>query len=84
MEGSSFSATGRGGTATSFVTDYQAIGINPANLGFDTDFHIALGIGEFGYGFYSGALAKDDVRNILFNNEDTIGVAEQEFLAREF
>ncbi|MBK7036245.1 MAG: hypothetical protein IPH42_07860 [Bacteroidetes bacterium] len=84
VEGSSFSATGRGGTATSFVTDYQAIGINPANLGFDTDFHIALGIGEFGYGFYSGALAKDDVRNILFNNEDTIGVAEQEFLAREF
>lgn len=84
VEESSFGATGRGGTATSFVTDYQAIGINPANLGFDTDFHIALGIGEFGYGFYSEALAKKDVRNILFNNEDTIGTAEQELLAREF
>ena len=84
VEESSFSATGRGGTATSFVTDYQAIGINPANLGFDTDFKIALGIGEFGYGLYSEALVKDEVRSILFNNEDTIGPAEQEVLARQF
>ncbi len=29
-----YSATGRAGVATTFVTDYQAIGINPANLGF--------------------------------------------------
>ena len=30
---SNFTATGRGGVATTFATDYQAIGINPANLG---------------------------------------------------
>jgi hypothetical protein len=33
-EMSVYSATGRAGVATTFVTDYQAIGINPANLGF--------------------------------------------------
>ncbi|HVD96753.1 MAG TPA: DUF5723 family protein [Cytophagaceae bacterium] len=31
---STYSATGRAGVATTFATDYQAIGINPANLGF--------------------------------------------------
>ena len=30
-EMSVFSATGRGGVATTFVTDYQSLGINPAN-----------------------------------------------------
>ena len=36
IEGYVSSAAGRGGVATTFVTDYQCIGINPANLGFDT------------------------------------------------
>ena len=31
---SNYSATGRGGVATTFATDYQTVGINPANLGF--------------------------------------------------
>ncbi len=83
-EETSFSSTGRGGTATSFVTDYQAIGINPANLGFDTKFGFAIGVGEFGYALYSDALVRDDVRGILWNSSDTITPEEQETLAREF
>lgn len=82
-EETSFGATGRGGTATSFVTDYQAIGINPANLGFETDFGFAIGLGEVGYGVFSDALVRDDVRGILFS-EDSITQEEQETLAREF
>jgi len=31
-EGSVFSSTGRG-VSTTFATDYQSLGINPANLG---------------------------------------------------
>ena len=84
LEESSFSATGRGGTATSFVTDYQAIGINPANLGFYTDHNFAMGIGEIGYGFYSEALVRDDIRAIIFNNEDSLSNEEQETLAHAF
>ncbi|HNK99351.1 MAG TPA: DUF5723 family protein, partial [Chitinophagales bacterium] len=83
-EETSFSATGRGGTATSFVTDYQAIGINPANLGFETDNAFSLGVGEFGYGLFSNALVKDDVRAILFNNEDSLSAEDQVTLARSF
>lgn len=83
-EESAFSATGRGGTATAFVTDYQAIGINPANLGFHTEYGIALGIGEIGYGFYSTALERADVRSIIFNNDDTISAEDQATLAEAF
>ncbi|MBK7441889.1 MAG: hypothetical protein IPI65_10230 [Bacteroidetes bacterium] len=84
LEQSSFGATGRGGTATSFVTDYQALGINPANLGFQTKYAFSLGIAELGYGIYSEALVKDDVRAILFNNEDSITAAQSEMLAQAF
>lgn len=84
IEESAFSATGRGGTATTFVTDYQAIGINPANLGFENDFGITLGIAEVGYSFYSDALLRDDVRAIIFNNDDTITQAEAETIANAF
>lgn len=84
-EGSAFNQTGRGGTATTFATDYQSIGINPANLGFNTDHSIALGILEGGFSFYSEALLKDDVRAIIFNNADTVvSPADQAALAEAF
>ena len=59
IEYSSFTATGRGG-ATTFVTDYQALGINPANLGWHLEFEekkFAMGFNEFTYSIHSGALS---------------------------
>lgn len=61
---SSFTATGRGG-ATSFVTDYQACGINPANLGWDAEFeekHFTMGMSEMTFSIHSDALSKDELR----------------------
>lgn len=84
-EGSAFNQTGRGGTATTFATDYEAIGINPANLGMHTEYTIGLGIAEFGFSIYSKALEKDEVHNILFNNDDKyIDSAEQKVLGEAF
>ena len=37
-ESSSFSVVSRGGVQNTFVHDYQAIGVNPANLGRSTSF----------------------------------------------
>ena len=82
-EETSFGATGRGGTATSFVTDYQAIGINPANLGFETDYGFAIGTAEVGFGVFSDALVKEEVLDIL-NGNDSITPDEQLTLAKEF
>ncbi len=61
---SSFTSTGRGG-ATSFVTDYQACGINPANLGWDAEFeekHFTMGLTEMTFSIHSEALTKDELR----------------------
>ncbi len=65
-EFSSFTATGRGG-ATTFVTDYQAVGINPGNLGWAYKFDnktFAFGLLEMTYSVRSEALNKDGVKSI--------------------
>jgi hypothetical protein len=62
-EMSVYSATGRGGVATTFVTDYQAAGINPANLGFgrlNDNKHFTLGFLEMsGNVFHQGLSFRD-------------------------
>ena len=50
-EGSVFNSTGRG-VSTTFASDYQALGINPANLGWSKEFKgktLAFGFGETGF-----------------------------------
>lgn len=37
-EFSSFTATGRAGVSTTMLTDYQSVGVNPANLAFQGRF----------------------------------------------
>ncbi|HWY37073.1 MAG TPA: DUF5723 family protein, partial [Bacteroidia bacterium] len=67
QEFSSFCNTGHGG-ATTFATDYQAVGINPANLGWAwkfSDKKVALGFSEFTGSIYSEALKKDELRNMV-------------------
>ena len=64
-EFSSFTSTGRGG-ATTFATDYQCLGINPANLGWDWKFEgkkVAFGTAEMTYSIYSESLKKQDLRD---------------------
>jgi len=66
-ENSSFTSTGRGG-ATTFATDYQCLGINPANLGWDykfSDKKFTLGGPEFTFSLHSLALSKTDLRGMI-------------------
>jgi hypothetical protein len=59
-----FSATGRGGVATTFVSDYQALGINPANIGYRSSFrspHITFGFLEGNIDFFAEALTRKEV-----------------------
>ncbi|MBC8047035.1 MAG: hypothetical protein H7Y00_09590 [Fimbriimonadaceae bacterium] len=82
--GSLFNYTGSSGLSTVYATDYQAIGINPANIPGDTAHAMALSIGETAFSFFSEALIKDDVRDIIFNNDDALDSAEQQTLALAF
>ena len=71
-----FNITG-GGYSTTAVSDYQCLGINPANLGWSWDNHmINLGLFETGLSIYTNALTKYQVTHDLFNNNvhlDSIG-----------
>ncbi|HEX8426559.1 DUF5723 family protein [Hymenobacter sp.] len=81
---SNFTATGRGGVATTFATDYQAIGVNPANLGRPGGARIAFTIGEVGAGIGSRSLTRDQLRKFIYNTNDELMPAEKQELARGF
>ncbi len=69
-EMSSFSATGSG-LSTTMLTDYQASGINPANLGWNRDgrkFH--LGIAEVSGSVFSQPFTRSDLFNFFKTDVD--------------
>ena len=84
MEISAYNATG-GGYSTTFLTDYQCIGINPANLGWTwNDNSMNLGFMEGAIGIYSEPLTRKQVWGDMFNDNldlDSLqkGVAAQDF-----
>ncbi|MBX0290847.1 hypothetical protein K3G63_10380 [Hymenobacter sp. HSC-4F20] len=81
---SNFTATGRGGVATTFATDYQAIGINPANLGRVGGATVAFTVGEFGAGAGSQSLTRQQLRKFIFNTSQGLTLADKQELARAF
>lgn len=85
-EMSVFNATGRAAAIT-FVTDYQAVGINPANLGMrwrHDHKHVAFGLAEGSYSVHSDALTRDDIRRRVFNTDLRFTQAEKEEAGRLF
>lgn len=76
IEMSAFTATGRAGVASTFVTDYQCIGINPSNLGWTLRWenkNVTFSLLEGAYSIYSEPLKKPEVRAIfkdLISNND--------------
>ena len=83
-----FSATGRAGVATTFVTDYQTIGINPANLGMGPEFeftHFNLGVSELAFSIYSKALSKKELwQSITDFDSETFTYQQKKDAARAF
>jgi hypothetical protein len=69
LEMSAFTATGRGGAATTFATDYQAIGVNPANLGVQRSFRdpmLTFGFLEFNASFFSEGMTRGELAQSVF------------------
>ncbi|NDK54676.1 DUF5723 family protein [Pontibacter fetidus] len=83
-ESSSYSVVSRGGVQNTFVHDYQAIGVNPANLGRSTSL-VSFTVAEFG-GFYSSqAFTRQTLKSaIKFSSETTLSLEERQKLARAF
>lgn len=84
MEISAFTATG-GGYSTTFLTDYQCIGINPANLGWTwNDNSMNLGFMETALGIYSEPLTRKQVYGDLFDESNTLDSAAKVLAGNDF
>lgn len=71
----SFTVTGAG-YSTAVVTDYQCLGINPANLGWKrNDFNFSVGAGEAGFTIYSEPLKRALVKELF--DKDIVFTSEQ-------
>ncbi|RSK35492.1 DUF5723 family protein [Hymenobacter metallilatus] len=81
---SNFTATGRGGVATTFASDYQAIGINPANLGRVGGATVAFTIGEVGAGAASQSLTRQQLRKFITDTNQPLTAPEKQALAVAF
>lgn len=64
-QGISYTAVGRG-VATTFVTDYHALGINASALGWGNEYgkRFTTGASEFNFGIYSDSLNADRLRKL--------------------
>ncbi|KAA9338344.1 hypothetical protein F0P96_05785 [Hymenobacter busanensis] len=81
---SNFTSTGRGGVSTTFARDYQAIGINPANLARVGSAKVAFSIGEFGLGAGSQSLTRTQLNHLIYDSELKLTDADKLSLAQSF
>ena len=86
-EFSNFNITGHG-LATNFATDYQCIGINPANTAVrysEEDKRFVFGLGEMAFSLHSGVLTKRElIQNVAQSGFQTITRDQQLIYAEQF
>src|SRR5436190_2815456 len=75
---SNFTATGRAGVINTFATDYQVIGINPANLGRSSNSLFAFSVAEVGAGVGSNALTHAQLNKFIYNSGDKLTQEEKQ------
>ncbi|TXK51573.1 hypothetical protein FVR03_03325 [Pontibacter qinzhouensis] len=84
VELSSFSATGRGGVMNTFVSDYQAIGVNPSNLARGSNL-VAFTVFEGGAAVSSKTFTRQTLRQFLnISDAQSISMADRQQFARAF
>jgi hypothetical protein len=88
QEFSSFTATGRAGVSTTMTTDYQSIGINPANMAFKGRYKeksIAIGFLEVGSSIHSRALTRSELAQSTFDfNQSDFDLKQKLEAAKQF
>ncbi|MCU0433987.1 MAG: DUF5723 family protein [Bacteroidia bacterium] len=60
-------ATGKGGVSTALLQNWEVIGINPANLGWSTNYKFSIGVLNFGFSAQSRALDVTTLRKAFTN-----------------
>lgn len=78
----SFTATGSG-LSTTYLSDYQCLGINPANLGKTRNSAIHLGFLEVGVSVFSDALKKKEIKDEFIFGKKSDFTLEQKIEAAQ-
>lgn len=78
LEGGAFTETGRG-ASTAFVTDYQALGINPANIAFGNEYNkkFTFSLFQFSVSDYAEGFTKENLSNAIKGVDDEISIEDQ-------
>lgn len=79
-----FSVLGSG-YSTAIVTDYQCVGLNPANLGWKRNNHLVnLGVGEGVYSVYSEPLKRTLVNELFSTTDEKFTYEEKQEAVQNF
>lgn len=77
-------ATGKGGASTAILRNWDAIGINPSNLGWKENYTLSVGVLNFGITAQSDAFQSKTLRDALIHPGDTFSLADKQFYAKTF
>lgn len=77
-------ATAKGGAVTAVVNDWEAIGINPSNLGWENNHKFSISILNVGLSAQSSALDFQTLKNALLHPGDTFSMAQKQHFADVF
>lgn len=77
-------AAGKGGTATAMIGNYDAIGINPSNLGWRDNFKFSFTVANVGLSAQSRAIDFAMMKDAFLNPQDTFTQAQKNDLANRF
>lgn len=77
-------ATGKGGAANGIVKDWECIGINPANLGWENNYKFSISAVIFGISAQSKALDYNQMKNAILHPGDTFSKADKKVFADVF
>lgn len=78
------SATGKGGAATGILYDWECIGINPANLGWENNHRLSISTMIFGISAQSAALDYTQLKNAIMNPDEKFTAADKQNYAAAF
>lgn len=80
-----FTESGRG-AVNAFVTDYHALGINPANLAFGNEYKkkFTLGLGQVSFTNYGEGFNRNELRDAITGVNDELSIQEQFRAAERF
>ncbi|MBC7485528.1 MAG: hypothetical protein H7282_02085 [Cytophagaceae bacterium] len=74
IENAAYNATGRAGVGTTMLTDYQALGVNPANIAirYSETKNLTIGIAEASASVFLQGVTTDEINKFINNKSDSL------------